>query len=173
VDGSNTHIATVSDDKKLKVWTVEGLELLSERYTHSKSQMAKVLIALYQRAAKETHGCSVHERGPDDTCVGQIRRRLQVLQVSAITIALNLTEIESYPLHPATATPNTGPSKDPLASHENPWGNLVLGHVSLLTAFLLSHDERYIVTADRDEHIRISWYPEGYNIEIYCLGHEK
>ncbi|KAF9461233.1 WD40-repeat-containing domain protein [Collybia nuda] len=64
--------------------------------------------------------------------------------------------------------------KDALSSHENPsGGQLILGHASLLNAFLLSVDERYIITADRDEHIRVSWYPQGYNIEMYCLGHTK
>ncbi|KAF5383622.1 hypothetical protein D9615_003555 [Tricholomella constricta] len=64
--------------------------------------------------------------------------------------------------------------KDALSSHENPsGGQLILGHASLLSAFLLSSDEEYIITADRDEHIRVSWYPQGYNIEMYCLGHTK
>lgn len=61
-----------------------------------------------------------------------------------------------------------------LISHENlAGGTLVLGHASLLTSFLLSNDEKYIITADRDEHIRVSWYPQGYVIERYCLGHTK
>jgi tRNA (guanine-N(7)-)-methyltransferase subunit TRM82 len=64
--------------------------------------------------------------------------------------------------------------RDALSSHENPsGGQLILGHASPLNAFLLTNDEKYIVTADRDEHIRVSWYPQGYNIEMYCLGHLK
>lgn len=65
-------------------------------------------------------------------------------------------------------------SRDSFLAHENPsGGSLVLGHVSLLTNFILTPDERYIITADRDEHIRVSWYPQGYNIEMFCLGHKK
>jgi tRNA (guanine-N(7)-)-methyltransferase subunit TRM82 len=61
-----------------------------------------------------------------------------------------------------------------LTSHENPSnGTLILGHTSMLNAMLLSDDERYIFTADRDEHIRISHFPRGWDIERYCLGHKK
>jgi tRNA (guanine-N(7)-)-methyltransferase subunit TRM82 len=64
--------------------------------------------------------------------------------------------------------------RDALSSHENPsGGELILGHASLLTTFLVTADGQYIVTADRDEHIRVSWYPQGYTIESYCLGHQK
>lgn len=78
----------------------------------------------------------------------------------------------SYTFEPIVLTEKQ--KKDALSSHENPsGGELVLGHASLLTDFALSIDEKYIITADRDEHIRVSWYPQGYNIEMYCLGHEK
>ncbi|KAJ7931724.1 WD40 repeat-like protein [Mycena leptocephala] len=81
-------------------------------------------------------------------------------------------DIFRYDLEPAPQTVEQ--KKASLASHDNPsGGKLILGHTSFLTAFLLSFDEKFIITADRDEHIRVSWYPQGYTIEIYCLGHEK
>ncbi|KAI9020213.1 WD40-repeat-containing domain protein [Phycomyces nitens] len=47
----------------------------------------------------------------------------------------------------------------------------ILGHVSMLTDMILTPDEKYVITADRDEHIRVSRFPNGYNIESFCLGH--
>ncbi|KAG2187429.1 hypothetical protein INT44_005117, partial [Umbelopsis vinacea] len=47
----------------------------------------------------------------------------------------------------------------------------IVGHVSMLTDMTLSDDEKYIITADRDEHVRVSRFPNGYNIESYCMGH--
>ncbi|CDH50810.1 trna (guanine-n-)-methyltransferase subunitwdr4 [Lichtheimia corymbifera JMRC:FSU:9682] len=47
----------------------------------------------------------------------------------------------------------------------------ILGHVSMITDMTLSADEKYVVTADRDEHIRVSRFPNGYNIESFCLAH--
>ena len=88
-----------------------------------------------------------------------------------------LTLLPSYPLTPLpTTTPVSPPptEADTLASHENPsGGTLVLGHTSLLTAFLLTPDEKHIITADRDEHIRASRFPQGYTIESFCLGHKR
>ena len=58
---------------------------------------------------------------------------------------------------------------------------LLLGHVSLLTDVMCvtlvspSHKLRnYILTADRDEHIRVSrGIPHAHVIEGYCLGHTE
>lgn len=61
---------------------------------------------------------------------------------------------------------------------------LVLGHVSLLTDIACvavpgadtanPQDRTYIITADRDEHIRVSRsMPQAHIIEGFCLGHTQ
>ncbi len=50
---------------------------------------------------------------------------------------------------------------------------LLLGHLSMLLDATVSLCERYLVTCDRDEKIRISCFPNAYNIHIYCLGHTE
>ena len=47
----------------------------------------------------------------------------------------------------------------------------LLGHLSMLLDVAISPCGKYIVTCDRDEKIRVSKYPNSYNIQCYCLGH--
>ena len=70
------------------------------------------------------------------------------------------------------ATPNKGPGFTFEA-------RLLLGHVSLLTdvavARQLSSDgsdksRSFVLTSDRDEHVRVSRYPQSHVIEGFCLG---
>lgn len=49
----------------------------------------------------------------------------------------------------------------------------VVGHVSMLTAMLVLQDQGKIITADRDEHIRVSKWPQGWEIEHFLLGQRK
>ncbi|KFQ72433.1 tRNA (guanine-N(7)-)-methyltransferase non-catalytic subunit WDR4, partial [Phaethon lepturus] len=52
-------------------------------------------------------------------------------------------------------------------------GKLELGHLSLLLDVALSPDDQYILTADRDEKIRVSLAKAPHNIVSYCLGHKE
>ncbi|KAG0306031.1 tRNA (guanine-N(7)-)-methyltransferase non-catalytic subunit trm82, partial [Dissophora globulifera] len=62
-------------------------------------------------------------------------------------------------------------TEDGEEEEENEGEQPILGHVSMATDLALTKDNKYIITSDRDEHIRISQYPKGHNIETYCLGH--
>lgn len=62
------------------------------------------------------------------------------------------------------------PKEGPTFKHE-----LLLGHVSMLTDIVYTkvEDRSYIITADRDEHIRVSrGPPQAHIIEGFCHGHE-
>ncbi|TPX38220.1 hypothetical protein SmJEL517_g00208 [Synchytrium microbalum] len=50
---------------------------------------------------------------------------------------------------------------------------LLCGHVSMLTDLLVSPDDKYLISADRDEKIRVHHYPNTYNIHGFCLGHKQ
>lgn len=52
-------------------------------------------------------------------------------------------------------------------------GTKLLGHLSLLLDVLQTPDNKFIITSDRDEKIRVSCYPNTYNIQSYCLGHKE
>ena len=49
----------------------------------------------------------------------------------------------------------------------------LLGHVSLLTAIALTKDGKRIFSADRDEHLRLSNWPNGWDIISYLGGHRR
>lgn len=48
-------------------------------------------------------------------------------------------------------------------------GRVILGHLSMLMDMCLICDDKMVVTADRDEKIRVSHYPNTYNIEVSYL----
>lgn len=52
----------------------------------------------------------------------------------------------------------------------------VVGHVSMLTAMTFYTSPQHgqtLITADRDEHVRVSKWPNGLEIIQYLLGHLK
>lgn len=52
----------------------------------------------------------------------------------------------------------------------------ILGHVSMLTDVAISKGpdgKQYIFTADRDEHIKISHYPQSFIVDKWLFGHQE
>lgn len=90
----------------------------------------------------------------------------------------NLRSLESQLKQAQKGKPLSKPKETLDFPHE-----LLLGHVSLLTDLLVATikpDESsekprtYLITSDRDEHIRISrGPPQAYVIEGFCLGHHE
>jgi WD40 repeat protein len=58
-----------------------------------------------------------------------------------------------------------------ISDDETEKGILLLGHLSILLDICMTDDEKYIITCDRDEKVRVSCYPNAYNIKCFCLGH--
>ncbi len=58
---------------------------------------------------------------------------------------------------------------------ENPDGKnrLITGHVSMILDTILSQDGKFLLTADRDEKIRVSRFPNCFQVENFCLGHTQ
>lgn len=56
---------------------------------------------------------------------------------------------------------------------ENKEHTLILGHVSMLLDVVVSPDDNLIMTAERDEKIRVSRLPNAYNIHTFCMGHTE
>lgn len=84
------------------------------------------------------------------------------------TLAKNATDIV---FTPKTNVVVVGDKKgDVYAFDELPV--LVLGHSSMILDVCFSSDEKYIVTCDSDEKVRVSHYPNGKNILYYMMGHE-
>ncbi|XP_076245267.1 tRNA (guanine-N(7)-)-methyltransferase non-catalytic subunit wuho [Calliopsis andreniformis] len=59
------------------------------------------------------------------------------------------------------------------SSNNSENGTMLLGHLSMLLDVLVTEDGKYVITTDRDEKIRVSMFPNSYNIMSYCLGHKK
>ena len=68
-------------------------------------------------------------------------------------------------------------SDQPQSRKDVPQYTPILGHVAMLTSIVTAHDKEgrpYIITGDRDEHIRVSrGMPQAHVIETYCLGHKQ
>eukprot|EP00051_Salpingoeca_urceolata_P012769 m.158282 g.158282 ORF g.158282 m.158282 type:complete len:400 (+) comp17597_c0_seq4:24-1223(+) len=52
-------------------------------------------------------------------------------------------------------------------------GELIAGHVSMVLDLAMSSERDRIISADRDDRVRVSRYPRAWNIESFCFGHKE
>ncbi|KAG9012180.1 tRNA (guanine-N(7)-)-methyltransferase non-catalytic subunit trm82 [Tulasnella sp. JGI-2019a] len=146
-------IVTTGDDKLLKVWHLTGEE-----------EDVRLQLESTREIPKKSSEIHISADG------------------TTILASDKFGDISAYPMEapaPPEGTVTLAAAPEPPkvgrgSVEEKPrLGTLILGHTSVITAFTLTPSNEYIITGDRDEHIRVSWYPLGYNIERYCLGHKK
>ncbi|KAJ5688668.1 tRNA (guanine-N(7)-)-methyltransferase non-catalytic subunit trm82 [Penicillium macrosclerotiorum] len=105
------------------------------------------------------------------------------LQPAATTLTVhskrNLSSLEQQKMHAEKTSKNPTPVEEKSALNFE--HQLIIGHVSLLTDVISAtlpgetaggRSRNYILTADRDEHIRVSrGIPQAHIIEQQCFGH--
>ncbi|KJE95265.1 hypothetical protein CAOG_05735 [Capsaspora owczarzaki ATCC 30864] len=52
-------------------------------------------------------------------------------------------------------------------------GTVLMGHLSMILDLQLNQKSNRLFTADKDEKVRVSHFPNAYNIESFCLGHTR
>ena len=51
---------------------------------------------------------------------------------------------------------------------------LLFGHCSsIITSLAVSADGRYLISADRDEKVRVTCFPSTHIIQSFCMGHTE
>ncbi|KAF5377782.1 hypothetical protein D9757_008078 [Collybiopsis confluens] len=183
LDNSNTHLATLTDDKLLRVWKLDALELLHERELPKRPTSVAFTVDGQTIVVSDKFGdvfsYPLHPPPPSEM-IAPLKSEPMAEQPEETAVASTEDNHESSSSGKKRKSKKQQRHENPpvprnsLASHEAASnGTLILGHTSLLTSFLLTPDSKYIITADRDEHIRVSWYPQGYCIESFCLGHTQ
>ncbi|KAJ8102646.1 hypothetical protein POJ06DRAFT_265511 [Lipomyces tetrasporus] len=97
---------------------------------------------------------------------------------STVILGDKFGDVYAVPICDLAHPPSAGLSKISEASESESGSELepILGHVSMLVDLLVTEDQRgmrHIISSDRDEHVRVTKYPESYVIERFCLGHEQ
>ena len=190
VSPDNRHAVVVTEDKIIRVFEIRGDGPLVEL---SRRTMPKRPCAIEVLPENATILCGdkfgdvyslpllPEEKVEDrDATVGaepeQPEEKAQAFKPSASNTTVH-TKRNRKALEAQLKQKNlTAKVKEPLAFEHK----LLLGHVSMLTDLTFATREiegkqrGYIITADRDEHIRISrGPPQSHIIEGYCLGHTE
>lgn len=147
----NRYVAVSTDNKKLTVWDTKGRPdgawvCLMDRETSKKLNVLRFVRRYHGvEAGSGSIGLVVADRMGD---------------VYMFHVAYDADDAAGAAAAEDAAKPGATAQTDFLA-----------GHLSTVTAMVFSPDESFLITAERDEKIRVSHFPNSYNIEAFCLGH--
>ena len=71
------------------------------------------------------------------------------------------------------ATPAAAESEDSDADETSTQTELLFGHLAAVSTALYSAEKQLLVSADRDEKIRLTKFPKVWNIESFLFGHKR
>ncbi|KAM0754362.1 hypothetical protein T439DRAFT_321406 [Meredithblackwellia eburnea MCA 4105] len=99
---------------------------------------------------------------------------LVVTREGEVIVGDKFGDVFKYPLHPPPVDPS---APAPTAAEKEKLKPVpILGHVSMLTSLVHVPDldgKQFVITGDRDEHVRVSHYPRGDTIEGFLWGAKK
>ena len=109
----------------------------------------------------------------ETNCLKLVKRQPFPKRPNAITISDDeKTVIMADKFGDVYSIPTEGESLENINDELDP----ILGHVSMLTDVLFKKDsngKRYILSADRDEHIKISHFPQSFIVDKWLFGHSQ
>ena len=143
ISPDSKYAVTVSNDKGLRVYDLVNKTHLSTRYL-----------------TKKPSSVTFTDKSNTDTGLD-------------IIVSDKVGDCYLYPLVPRDISSDKVKIMDIQADPTlNPEATYLLGHVSVLTAHILTEDGqgKWLISADRDEHIRVTRYPNTYVIERYMFG---
>jgi tRNA (guanine-N(7)-)-methyltransferase subunit TRM82 len=143
ISPDSKYAVTVSNDKGLRVYDLVNKTHLSTRYL-----------------TKKPSSVTFTDKSNTDTGLD-------------IIVSDKVGDCYLYPLVPRDISSDKVKIMDIQADPTlNPEATYLLGHVSVLTSHILTEDKegKWLITADRDEHIRVTRYPNTYVIDKYLFG---
>ncbi|KAG0241522.1 tRNA (guanine-N(7)-)-methyltransferase non-catalytic subunit trm82 [Actinomortierella wolfii] len=148
------YLATASDDKIMKVWDTDSWTCLGSR-----------------TLVRRSNALQFNAEGNMIVTADKFGDIYKYCPTTTNAMVRDLPDVDEKEKSDKAAEKKTEGGDDDNEDETENGEQPILGHVSMATDLALTRDNKYIITADRDEHIRVSHYPKGYIIETFCLGH--
>lgn len=149
-------LATISDDKLLRLFRLDRGSLTLAPACEPREVFKRGTTVGFVHATKEPHGA---------TCVLLADKAGDVYGYAVPECQL----IQEF--GPGRGTAHVAAGSGANDDDDDESVTPLLGHLSYVTDLLVSVDNQHVLTADRDEKIRVSCLPRSFVVEAFCLGH--